>query len=194
LKLLVFKRIWFTSVDANGILFLFWPGARDALSARNHAGGCHLGAGYFLDLTGRTRPIVHLHALTEPQLAGTWFTGQRLRRHRWQLRKCAEAGQNTECLQQSARAEYFDCGWGSAIDCHRSFSTVDTFSPNLCSASLLPTKSIEAAAILKAIHVSSTQRRPSQGHNAAMMASNPSVSAAGPGCKISGDLISTTRS
>jgi hypothetical protein len=27
-----------------------------------------------------------------------------------------------------------------------------------------------------------------------MMASNPSVSAAGPGCKISGDLISTTRS
>jgi len=146
------------------------------------------------EVHGLDPPDRHFHALTEPQLAGTWFTGQKLRRHCWQLRKYPEAGQNTECLQQSARAEYFDCGWGSAIDCHRSFSTVDTFSPNLCSASLLPTKSIEAAAILKAIHVSSTQRRPSQGHNAAMMASNPSVSAAGPGCKISGDLISTTRS
>jgi hypothetical protein len=131
LKLLVFKRIWFTSVDANGILFLFWPGARDALSARNHAGGCHLGAGYFLDLTGRTRPIVHFDALTEPQLAGTWFTGQRLRRHRWQLRKYSESGQNTESLQQSARAECFDCGWGIAIDRHRSFSIVGNVSPNL---------------------------------------------------------------
>jgi hypothetical protein len=124
LKSLFFKRIWFASVDANGLLFLFGPGAGDALSGWNHACGCHLRAGYFLDLTGRTRPIVHFHALTEPQLAGTWFTGQRLRRHCWQLRKYPEAGQNTECLQQSARAEYLDGGWGIAIDRHRSFSMV----------------------------------------------------------------------
>src|ERR1700688_3229183 len=31
------------------------------------------------------------------------------------------------------------------------------------------------------------------GHSAATIASNPSVSAAGPGCRISGDLISTMR-
>jgi hypothetical protein len=34
----------------------------------------------------------------------------------------------------------------------------------------------------------------SAGHNAATIASSPSVSAAGPGCRISADLISTMRS
>jgi hypothetical protein len=136
LKSLVFKRIWLAQADANRLLFLLRPDTGDTLSGGNHTGGCHLGAGNFLDLTGRTRPIVHFDALTEPQLAGTWFTGQRLRRHRWQLRKYSESGQDTEGLQQSARAECFDCGWGIAIDRHRSFSIVGNVLPNL-----FPTKS-----------------------------------------------------
>jgi hypothetical protein len=123
LKSLVFCED-LVQVDANGFLFLLGPDTRDTFSGRNHPGRCHLGTGDFLDLTGRTRPVVHFDALTEPQLAGTWFTGQRLRRHRWQLRKYSEGGQNTESLQQSARAGYFDGGCGSAIVRHRSFSMV----------------------------------------------------------------------
>jgi hypothetical protein len=106
------------------LLFLLGPDTGDTLPGGNHTGGCHLGTGYFFDLTGRARPIVYLDALTEPQLAGTRFAGERLRRHRRQLRKYSKGGQNTESLQQSARAEYFDCGWGIAIDRHRSFSMV----------------------------------------------------------------------
>ena len=124
LKSLVFKRIWLAQADANGLLFLLGSDTGDTLSGGNHTGGCHLGACYFFDLSGRTRPIVYFDALTEPQLAGSWFTGQRLRRHRRQLRKYSKGGQNTEGFQQSARAEYFDCGWGIAIDRHRSFSIV----------------------------------------------------------------------
>jgi hypothetical protein len=125
---------------------LLGPDTGDTLSAGNHTGGCHLGAGDFLDLTGRTRPIVHLDALTEPQLAGSRFTGQRLRRHRWQLRQYSKGGQNAEGFQQSARAEYFDGGWGSAIDRHRSFSIVGKVLAKSTSD-----QSIETAAILKAI-------------------------------------------
>jgi hypothetical protein len=130
LKSLVFKRIWLAQADANGLLFLLGSDTGDTLSGGNHTGGCHLGACYFFDLSGRTRPIVYFDALAEPQLAGGWFTGQRLRRHRRQLRKYSK-GQNTEGFQQSARAEYFDCGWGIAIDRHRSFSIVGNVSPSL---------------------------------------------------------------
>jgi hypothetical protein len=124
LKSLVFKEDMVRLGRCERLLFLLRPDTGDTLSGGNHTGGCHLGTGNFFDLTGRTRPIVHFDALAEPQLAGSWFAGQRLRRHRWQLRKYSEDGQKTESLQQSARSEYFDCGWGIAIDRHRSFSIV----------------------------------------------------------------------
>jgi hypothetical protein len=147
LKSLVFKRIWLAQADATGLLFLLGSDTGDTLSGGNHTGGCHLGACYFFDLPGRTRPIVYFDALTEPQLAGGWFTGQRLRRHRRQLCKYSKGGQNTEGFQQSPRAEYFDCGWGITIDRHRSFSIVgkvraksisrqNYFSPSLSRPSL----------------------------------------------------------
>jgi hypothetical protein len=119
-------------------LSLFGADAGDTFSARNHADGCHLGTGDFLDLTGGTRAIVDLDALSEPQLADILFTRQRLRGHCRYLRKYSEGGQETESLQRGPD-ESFDCRWDVAIGRHRKLSVVGNV-----------LKSIETATILKA--------------------------------------------
>src|SRR5258708_13251417 len=63
--------------------------------------------------------------------------------------------------------------------------------PCLHGKQALRAECIGAPAILKATRQDDGS---SSGHSAATIASSPSVSAAGPGCKIKADLISTIRS
>lgn len=66
--------IWFLGETVGGAqgfayfprLFSLGSETGNALSRRNHAGGCHLRAGYLLDLTGWAGSVVNLDALPEP--------------------------------------------------------------------------------------------------------------------------------
>ena len=49
-------------------LFSLRPQARNAFSRPQDSGGAHPGAGNFLDLARRTRPVIDKHALAEPQI------------------------------------------------------------------------------------------------------------------------------